>query len=377
MVQWYEYTGILGGSAWILLLNVLFFKLIFDFGSPKMIQILAVLLVPIGFSALRYYQVKPKKNAEHKILVVQPNIDPYEKFNSGGELAQVDSFIALAEKNLQANTELVVLPETAIVEYLDEDEINNEESIRLLMRFIHKHPGVKILTGASTYRFFKKGEKLSETARKAQDGNFYDSYNTAILIGPQGVETIYHKAKFVPGVEKMPYPKLFGFLEYFSIDMGGISGSLGHDDKVLYFETGTGLKIAPAICYESIYGEFLGHFMQKGANTIFIVTNDGWWKDTDGYRQHMFYGTLRAIEHRCQIVRCANTGTSCFIDERGRISNKTKWWKAETFTTHVVPATKTTFYSRYGDLIGKLSSYIAIVFLLGSFVRRKTKKATN
>jgi apolipoprotein N-acyltransferase len=64
-----------------------------------------------------------------------------------------------------------------------------------------------------------------------------------------------------------------------------------------------GFKIAPAICYESIYGEFMSKYIRNGANLICIITNDGWWKNTPGHKQHMNYARLRAIETRTWVAR--------------------------------------------------------------------------
>jgi apolipoprotein N-acyltransferase len=369
LVQWYEYTGILGGSLWILSANVLVYKLIVNYSKARIFQLSALLLIPTICSVI-IYTIPEEKAVGTEVLVVQPNIDPYNKFKAGEELEQVDTFLALAEKKITTNTRLMVLPETAIVEYLNESDINNQESILMLKKFIAKHPQVEILTGAATYRFFEPNEKISATARDAGNGEKYDSYNTALLITKEGVKQIYHKSKLVPGAEKMPYPQILGFLEYFSLDLGGISGSLGIDKTPVVFKT-QNFNLTPGICYESIYGDHLGKFSQMGSNVICIITNDGWWENTDGYKQHLNYGRLRAIELRAPMVRCANTGISCYIDTKGNISHQTKWWQAEAFLCEVKPSTKLTFYARSGNAIGRMASFIGVFFLLSVMVKSK------
>ncbi len=372
LVQWYEYTGILGGSLWILLANILVYKLIINASKSKIIQLCLWLIIPSTYSVIRYSTFK-ETELSSEVLVVQPNIDPYNKFNAGEELEQIDLFLALAEKKISPQTRLIVLPETAIVEYLNEGDINNQESIIMLQRFIKKHPNVEILTGASTYRFFKPNEVVSSTARDAGNGEKYDSYNTALLVAKDGVKGIYHKSKLVPGVEKMPYPKILGFLEYFSIDMGGISGSLGTDKNPVVFKS-QDFEITPGICYESIYGEYLGKFSQLGARVICIITNDGWWENTDGYKQHLNYGRLRSIEMRSPTVRCANTGISCYIDAKGNMSHKTKWWQPDAFLCDVFPGNQLTFYAKTGNAIGRMAAFIGVFFLLSVIVKNKTQK---
>lgn len=98
--------------------------------------------------------------------------------------------------------------------------------------------------------------------------------------------------------------------------LGGSVQGLGRQRERSVFESGS-TKIAPVICYESIYGNYIGDYIRNGAEAIFIMTNDGWWDDTPGYHQHLAYGILRAIEFRKPIARSANTGISCFVDAKG------------------------------------------------------------
>ena len=115
-------------------------------------------------------------------------------------------------------------------------------------------PNLNILVGASTYKLFKEGEELSETAREIRNQNvFYDAYNSAIFIPDSGEIQVYHKTKLVPGAEKMPFPKVLDKLGGLMINLGGIQGSLGSENENYPFEI-NGKVIKPLICYESIYG---------------------------------------------------------------------------------------------------------------------------
>jgi apolipoprotein N-acyltransferase len=180
----------------------------------------------------------------------------------------------------------------------------------------------------------------------------------------------------VPGVEIMPYPKLFGFLEKFAINLGGTSGSLGIQNERKNFLVDDSTIVAPAICYESIYGDFMSAYMRNGAQLISIITNDGWWGNTAGYRQHMNYARLLAIEFRKSIARSANTGISCFINQRGDVIEKTEWWKEDAIKQTLYKNDIKTFYARHGDYIGKifsaLSGLLLILLLVGAFRRKQT-----
>lgn len=375
LVQFYEYLGVSGGSLWILLVNVLLFQIMRNPNLRISLGAAFVLAAPVFWSHWLWNMQSNCVKPEVNMLVVQPNIDPYEKFIEGEELEQVRNFIKMVEPKITEETDYIILPETAIVEYLNEAYINQLPSIRMLVNLIHRNPGIEIITGASTYRFFEDPEKRSLTARQAQSGDWYDSYNTSLRIDSSGVQEIYHKSRLVPGVERMPYPKILGFLEYLSIDMGGISGSLGSDPEAMAFNTENGPGMATLICYESVFGEYVGDFVRKGADLLLVITNDGWWGNTPGHIQHMHYARLRAIEHRKEVVRSANTGISCHIDDNGRILKRTNWWEPDVIEVSAKALDYRTFFSVNGDVIGKISSFLSVFVLIGLWVRRRVLKS--
>jgi apolipoprotein N-acyltransferase len=181
----------------------------------------------------------------------------------------------------------------------------------------------------------------------------------------------YHKSKLVPGVEKMPWPALFKYVEKFAIDLGGISGSLGmQDEREAFFTPDKKFAAGPIVCYESVYGQYVGEYVKKGANFLAIITNDGWWGDTPGYKQHLKYGALRAIETRRSIVRSANTGITATINQKGEIENKTSWWKEDAIKASINVNDHITFYTRFGDYLGLLAIFTSIAIGLSSVIQR-------
>lgn len=390
-VQWYEFTGVFGGSALVLLINVMAFELfVFRHTTlrPTRKRLIygsvmgALIVLPAIYSIIRYHQVSAVTGTEKiKVVVVQPNIDPYNEKFSGNYQQQLDKMLLLAEQLTDSTTDYLVMPETALVEDLWENTISQTYSINKLRAFRRKFPKLKIVTGASTYRKYEQWETPSVTARKFRDADeFYDAYNTALQIDVDSPAVqVYHKSKLVPGVEKMPFPRLLKPLEKYAIDMGGSSGSLGmQDDRTPFVSPDKKLKVAPVICYESIYGEYVGQYLLNGAEFIFIVTNDGWWGDTPGYRQHLIYGRLRSIESRKGIARAANTGISCFIHPNGDISQATGWWVPGVIAETVESIPGQTFYTRHGDYLARIAlglSVLALGLALVRSLRTRFKKA--
>ena len=393
-IQWYEYTGVPGGSLWVLALNLLFFDLLN--GKTKNAFVIATtILIPIIISFILYYSYDEKENKVN-VVCVQPNIDPFsEKFNSMNFEEQLNKMLALAKQKTDSTTDYLVFPETALTEEIWENDLKQTSSIYILKEFLKQYPKLKIISGASTWHLYEEGDKLSATAHKFKKSasadpssvgqpGYYDAFNTALQIDNSDSIQIYHKSKLVPGVERMPYPKVFGFLENLAIDLGGMSGSLGTQDERTVFRAPSnspeggeksnssesplrgvgGLGVAPVVCYESIYGEYVGEYVNNGATLIFIITNDGWWRDTPGYKQHLLYGRLRAIETRRSITRSANTGISCFINERGDFSQETQWWKPSVIQANINSNTEKTFYTKFGDFIGRICFYVSGILLL-------------
>ena len=171
---------------------------------------------------------------------------------------------------------------------------------------------------------------------------------------------IYHKSRLVTGSEKMPYTDLFPIIEKLAPNLGGTSGTLGSQhERTVFTPANQDYNIGVAICYESIYGEFLTGYVKKGANLMAVITNDGWWRNTPGYRQHVSYASLRAIETRRSIVHCANTGISALINQKGVRTIQTQWWVQTAINGTVNLNEKLTPYVKYGNFTG----WIAVFFM--------------
>jgi apolipoprotein N-acyltransferase len=393
-IQWYEYTGTLGGTFWVLIVNLLVLQIILQlthhikFEKKLIIHVASlalILLLPCFFSLYRYFTYSEKVDPVN-IVVVQPNIDPYnEKFGGMTSQQQLDKVIDLAKQKLDQETDFLVCPETAIPEGIVEDELEDSPSIDSINNLIRKFPKLKVVIGISSFKVYKTKDSIkilskkhptkhyeepTVTARYSSDSSYcFDVCNTAIQIDSTKKAQIYHKSKLVPGVEKMPFPKLLKPLEKFAIDLGGMTGSNATQEiRTAFISKNSSVKSAPVICYESIYGEFVTGYIRNGANLIFIITNDGWWGDTPGYKQHFEYARLRSIETRRSIARSANTGISGFINQRGDILFATNYWVDDVIKCQLNKNDKITFYVKFGDYFGRFSLYITgLIFFANLF----------
>lgn len=383
-IQWYEFTGSFGGTFWVLLSNILIWHvlkyilngdsklkgIIFRFVAPVLL-----ILIPIIYSYVIYNNYK-QKGETATVVVVQPDIDPYNEEYTTPVEDLLHNMLSIARTEVDENTDMVLFPESSIAYTVWEEDFMSTQIYDSMANFV-ENTGAEVIMGLSTWRKFLPNTDMDVAARPLNNGQgFYGSYNTAAHINIYGQVDYYHKAKLVPGVERMPFPAIFKYLDKFAVDLGGATGSLGTSKTRGVFNQGK-IRLGPIICYESIYGEFVTGYVRNGANLLGIITNDGWWGNTPGHRQHYGYARLRAIETRRDIARSANTGISGFFNQRGDDFERTEYWKPDVRKAKVHLNEEQTFYVVYGDFIARFSLFISALLILMGISFRLRKKRTK
>ncbi|MFY7653370.1 MAG: apolipoprotein N-acyltransferase [Chitinophagaceae bacterium] len=362
-IQWYEFTGVAGGTIWILLVNVTIF--ICWQKKQKLWGILAfaALIIPVLLSYLiiNKYENSIAVNKEQQVVIVQPNIDPYEKFSSNSSYSQVALLCSLTKKAIDSTTQLVVWPETAM-------SANEEQSLTFMhpaympiVSLLQQYPQLNLLSGIEMYKNWGS-EKKHPAARWSGNGFYYSSINGAVLVNNQLQPTYYYKSKLVPGVEHLP--NFLQFLAPVFEQFGGSTGGYTKDTTARVLHLKQSAACAPVICYESIYGNYVREYVSKKANLLTIITNDGWWGNTPGHKQHLQYAKLRAIENRRYVVRSANTGISAVINDKGEIIQTLGWNLQGTIKATVPLLQKPTFYTQYGDFLYLIFGFIGLAMVL-------------
>lgn len=387
-IQWYEITGALGGSLWIWACNLGLFGLLVSLSDGRFFRwnikaqtaalagYCLILISPFIISAFigKKYKDAMSEGKQLPVLIVQPNIDPYNKFQAMTQDQQNAILEAQMVSALQSRQTsepmLVVAPETFTSGMIC-GEYARSITWRRFTSLLKKYPGVNMLFGASTFEYIQSTGAPSHTARKVQDGLWVEAHNSALMIDGTARTETFHKSKLVVAVEKTPYPALFCKID----DMlGGIMGRcVGQDEVSLLHvrenESGTNIPIGSAVCYESVYGEYYTDYVRKGAQAMTIITNDAWWGDTPGYRQHLSYASLRAIETRRAIARCANTGISAIISPSGKILQPTPWWEQAVIEGSIPLRKDITFFVAHGDVTGRICTFMFMLLLLSLCVR--------
>ena len=394
-IQWYEFTGSLGGSLWIWLSNLGIFGLLASLSdgswgtwnmkakSAAVIGLAALLIAPPVISGVIGKEYKDSMHADEMldVLIVQPNIDPYNKFQAMTQDQQNAILEGMITKELEyrkndstAAPLLVLTPETFTSDII----VGQYERSRTWRRFtalLENYPNVNMLFGASAYDYINSQEAPSYTARDLGQGLWVESHNSALMIDGSRRTEIFHKSKLVVAVEHTPYPRFFCPIDNM---LGGVMGRCVGQDEITLLNVkdteGHNTPIGCAVCYESVYGEYYTDYIRKGARAMTIITNDAWWGDTPGYRQHLSYASLRAIETRRAIARCANTGISAIISPSGEIMQPTPWWEQAVIKGQIPLRDDITFFVSHGDITGRVCSFIHWLLLLALIVRFITRR---
>ena len=373
-VQFYEFTGTFGGSLWVVAVNGLLFRLLTKrrltgrWHRPQILAVAVAILLPILVSYVWYFSYQ-ETGPTREIVVVQPNYEPHytrPRTSPDQILRDADE---LSRSALTQQTDYLLFPESAFGR-VDSARIGRDRRTGPLRQILKDYPNLNLIAGISSQHVFAPGDPDTRAVRYDTDRNGreirWEAYNAAAQMNNRSEAIQLHlKGKLVPGAEFMPYRQVFSFLEPLADKLGGSLAGYGRYEQPTVFGSEAG-RVAPVICYESVYGQYVTRYLAAGkeAQAIFIMTKDGWWDRTPGHLQHLHYARLRAIETRRDVARSANTGISCIIDQRGDIPQRTRYDERTTLSGTLHLNDRRTFYSLWGDLIGRIAVFTALLLLL-------------
>lgn len=363
-IQIADVVGSFGLSLIVLYTNVLLYFVIKDFFSERKYFLRYLISAFILFSFVFVYGVIKlnEKNTDERFLkvgVVQPNIDPWDKWESGGLEEILKNYLELSEECTKQGAKLIIWPETALPVYLFVGTYS--DIVDSIYSFLRKND-VYLLTGMPDY--IVHYEHPPTDAKLSKAGNFYYStYNSILLLNPKSYEIQrYGKMHLVPLGEKVPFVDALPFLaDWFKWGVGLSGWNVGKDTTVfkLIFDKDS-VKVAGLVCYESVFPDFVTYFVKKGSQFITVVTNDSWYGNSSGPYQHKEFAALRAVENRRAVVRSANGGVSCLINKYGITEVETEIFTRTSFVVNVPLNNQITFYTNYPLIIPIISSSFSL-----------------
>lgn len=379
-IQAADIIGALGLSITVLYINVLLTRSFQNKENKKLIFRYSSLaaLIMILFLGYGVYRISTFKLSDKKIKVglIQPNLDPWDKWNGSSLNSLLDQYFALSKISLNKGADLLVWPETAIPVYLFAGEYG--KTVDSIYSFLITNR-TSLLTGVPWLNYYYKGDRMPPDVKFSKNGDFYYStYNAVVLMNPENRNVPYYgKAKLVPFGERVPFVDQFPFLGDWIKWGVGLSGwNVGRDTTVFNFYSNKlkdTVRINAMVCYESIYPYYITAFINKGADLITVVTNDSWYGNSSGPYQHKEISVLRAVENRKSVIRSANGGISCIIDPLGRTSAETQMFVKAQLTGDVIIQPGKTFFTEHSLIIPLLCSAFSL-WVAGMFLLMKMKQ---
>lgn len=383
-IQWYEFTGTFGGTLWVWIVNLMVFKFLLLYHQHRdktilyrgLLRSFLCIAVPIGLSYYLWANYPAKTDQkEVEVLILQPNIDPYqEKYNTTDE--RIGKLLKrLTDENIRPTTDLVIAPETVFADGTDRTHFINSFAYQFGREVLKEYPHTSVLSGISFYRLINDETEVRAQSNFLKPGLWFDDYNSAFFMASNKPYQFYDKSKLVVGVETFPYQGILKpLLGDIMLDLGGTVAMKTTQKERSVFEIQPEEETGPIICYESVYGEFVNGYVKNGAKFLSIITNDAWWKETQGHKQHLSLARLRAIESRRDIARSANTGISALINQRGEVLKQTQYDEETVLLGKIQLRDKITFYVKHGDYLARIALFMSAFIFLFAFARKRQNR---
>ena len=311
--------------------------------SYAIFSILLLLLIWINGNQ----KIKKFKNEQFQksidVVVTQPSVDPNKKWERQYRDKTFDLMYELLDKGIEFNPDLIIWPETALPSYLrlaDKDRNPLQKKVNEFQ--------IPLFSGTIDRDITKTGKQKY--------------FNGSIFLQPYRPPEMYHKVKLVPFAEYVPLSGYFPQLNEFNFGQGNFTAGL----EYTLFKS-ENFSFSNLICFESSLPEIVRKFVLTGAEFLIIQANDGWLGNTSGPYQHFELAKLRAVENRRSVVRSANTGISGIILPSGKVIHKKPIGKRAVFKGDVPMFDKLTFYSKFGNILGKYSTFL-IIFCIGAIL---------
>lgn len=302
------------------------------------------------------------------VAIVQGNIEQKVKWQDGGKLDTVETYIELSKEAARSEVDLIVWPETAMPFYLFHDL-----PLGALVTALATELDKDFIVGAPHYEYKFFAKNRGEADNSGENGADYDIYNSAFLISPEdGFIDRYDKVHLVPFGEYVPLGKLLFFVDKLTEGVGDFSSGIG--PLPLRLKDG-GAKAGVLICYEAIFPEIAADTVSNGAAFFVNLTNDGWFGKTSAPYQHLDMSLMRAVENRIYMVRAANSGISAVIDPAGRIVSRTALFETAVLSDTIrLRAGGLTVFTKVGRYFPFTCLVISVIVIAVILLRRRKAK---
>ncbi len=313
------------------------------------------LMVSLAYGVVTISQ--PIQGKGIKVSVIQGNIEQSKKWNPAYIKFIMRTYTDLSQEVSKNRPALIIWPEAATPLMITKAPKLHEE-----VRRMAEAGGSYLLLGSSSHEKFKKGKEAK-------------FYNSAFLISPEdkGTNQRYDKIRLLPFGEYMPMEET---IPWHWINVPNVSNYTPGKEFTVF--EGPGFRFSVNICWETVFPDMVRQFVKNGAQFVVNITNEAWFGKTAAPYHFLSSNVFRAVENRIYLVRCANTGVSCFIDPYGRIVDRVKDASGQdifvrgVLTETIIPMDSKTIYTRYGDWLAWLCIGCSALFLIIGLSKHKS-----
>lgn len=342
--QWGMQMATIGGifflSFWVILTNLLAFKMLYKRRYALSWIAIAALPYLFGYFHINYHE-KEKNESKVHVVLVQTALYPEEKAPLSG-LPQVaisppeqwKRILKLIKKHEHKPIDLIVLPEGS-VPYGTNIPIFSPQ---VYYDVFGKWPPILSKMGNDAFASTIAEIFKADVVIGLDDQN----YNAAFLFKPDGRIYRYEKRVLVPMGEYIPFEWCKKFLKKWGIVDSFIAGK-----KAKVFPSV--VPIGLSICYEETFSNLMRDNRLNGSKMLVNLTNDAWYPHSRLPEVHYIHGRLRSVEQGVPLVRACNSGVTCAIDSLGKTIARLENTTADALHVAVPTYSYSTFYTKIGD----------------------------
>jgi apolipoprotein N-acyltransferase len=296
-----------------------------------------------------------------QLRIVQPSVPQREKWRPENQGPIFREHLDLSRQDATGNRDdlrgitHVIWPEAAMP-FLP---LEHPEALAAIAELLPE--GSHLISGA--LRREQSGEPRDGAPQKIQ------AYNSLMVFDHAGtLAAVYDKIHLVPFGEYLPIQSTLEALGFEQLTRMRGGFTVGATPRPL-LDVGRLRSVAGLICYEGI---FPGEVADPGRRPSVLVniTNDGWFGDTTGPRQHFHQARVRAVEQGLPLIRAANNGISAVVDPKGRVLERLDLNEKGVIDSGLPAPGDLTPYVRFGDWIFACNA-LGLVALIIALARRQ------
>lgn len=389
LIQWYAWTGSIGGTIWVLLVNLSLYQLILLVNSKeKMVWknvvwswlvYLSIILAPVIVSFLLTTTSPKNVETSFNVVCVHTSADVYDyKYEVEPEVL-LEDYLELTLKYIDSNKEnLIVWPENALTGDIFFNELDSSPIIRKIKQELCYTTNNLLISGAIVDEIVNtpdSGLYVPNILHDASDGYFFKRYNAALLISSFAPTLIKTKKRLVPYGEKIPHQKIFSPLVSLLPNLASLNFSSKQDKYPIFSNQDSDIRTSPIICYGSAFSDYVAdEILKTKSNLIVVIMNEGWMKNEKAYNHFNWFSVCRAIENRRQLVKSSNEGISALINSNGEIEKSVTGIKADVLQGKLYTNDNYSFFTRHHSKIHYGLLTVGLIFILIQLLISKIKK---